>query len=460
MSLSSTLSLRAAIAILFFAAIGGNARAETIEIFPSAVASCDEEFVAVAKNLKPGDELVLHEGTYSQPCRRIIQVNGLPDRPVIIRAAENSRPIMTRAANARALNNLEIVNSSFLVVRGLHFRGGNTGVRITGGSHITIEDCEISETLNNGMLISGANADFLIVRRNHIHHTGLYRGGPTEGEGIYVGCHDRSCRVSRSLFEGNYIHHLRATSNGGNDGIEIKPASYGNIIRDNVIHDTNIGTRYPCIFVYGGGAEANIVEGNAVWNCGEGIQVVADAVIRNNIVANCGVAGITVAPHAANRRMENVTIVNNTIVGHPTCVHIRWGGGSSLIFANNAAYCAGGEAISATGLADKGVTLSANFVEGLLDGVKAGRGEFIVGGKVDANFVSPADFDFWPRPKSALIGVAARAFAPPSDFNNKPRGRPATDVGAYDAGKLSSNPGWKIVPGFKGGNALTGDGEK
>ena len=38
--------------------------------------------------------------------------------------------------------------------------------------------------------------------------------------------------------------------------------------------------------------------------------------------------------------------------------------------------------------------------------------------------------------------------------------RPATDVGAYDAGKLSSNPGWRIVPGLKRGNAMLGDGEK
>ena len=40
--------------------------------------------------------------------------------------------------------------------------------------------------------------------------------------------------------------------------------SYGNVIRDNVIHDANIGSQFPCIFVYGGGTAANIVEGDAV----------------------------------------------------------------------------------------------------------------------------------------------------------------------------------------------------
>jgi hypothetical protein len=55
-------------------------------------------------------------------------------------------------------------------------------------------------------------------------------------------------------------HHTRGTSSGGNDGIEVKYRSFGNTIRNNVIHDTINGTAYPCIFVYGGGAGVNIVE--------------------------------------------------------------------------------------------------------------------------------------------------------------------------------------------------------
>ena len=109
---------------------------------------------------------------------------------------------------------------------------------------------------------------------------------------MYVGCNNATCSVTNSVFENNYIHHLRATSDGGNDGIEIKVGSYGNIVRNNVIHDTTIGKRFPGIFVYGGGAPANVVEGNVIWNAGEAIQVVSDAVIRNNLILNSDV-GIT-----------------------------------------------------------------------------------------------------------------------------------------------------------------------
>src|SRR5687767_8594798 len=99
--------------------------AAVIEIFPAA-GSCNEEFENVANTLQPGDELVLRGGTYSQSCRRAITVNGTAAAPVIIRAAAGERPLLTRPAdNIDTQNNIEIVSSSHLMVRGLAFRGGS-----------------------------------------------------------------------------------------------------------------------------------------------------------------------------------------------------------------------------------------------------------------------------------------------------------------------------------------------
>ena len=407
MSLRSIFILKSGITALLLAAGISTARADTIEVRPSSSASCDEEWITAANQLKPGDELILHEGTYSQPCRRAIQLNGLPGKPILIRAAANARPIITRPANTNTKqNNLDIVDSSFLVIRGLRFQGGSIGVRIIASRHITIEDCEISETQNNALAVNRGNSDSLIIRRNHIHHTGLYPDGPTEGEGMYMGCHDASCRVTNSLFEGNYIHHLRGTSNGGNDGIEIKAGSYGNTVRDNVIHDTNIGTKYPCIFVYGGGKETNLVEGNVVWNCGEGIQVVADAVIRNNIIANSAHSGITLGPHAANTWAFNVSIINNTIVGHPTCISMRGQNTAKILLSNNALYCPAGAAIDAAGVNDSGVEFRANFVEGLVIGVKFRQGQFIPGGNISDDLHESG------RARLSGLGLNLRWWAP------------------------------------------------
>jgi len=234
-------------------------------------------------------------------------------------------------------------------------------------NHITFEDNEVYETGANALALNSGNSDSMVLRRNHIHHTGLDTSSSTTGEGMYLGCNDNTCRITNSLIEGNYIHHLRSTSSGGNDGIEVKVGSYGNVIRDNVIHDTTIGTRYPCIFVYGGGPGLNIVEGNAVWSCGEGIYAVADATVRNNIIFSSDV-GISSYPHVQVSQMRNLNIVNNTIYGNGECLYARWSSVTNAVLANNAIYCPGTTAVDASGFSNVQVVIRNNYIEGNLAG--------------------------------------------------------------------------------------------
>ncbi|MHC4463593.1 MAG: right-handed parallel beta-helix repeat-containing protein [Planctomycetota bacterium] len=426
--------------------VGDSRFGAAYEIYPATVDS-QEEFERIANSLKPGDELVLHGGVYSQNGRRAVTANGTATKQIIIRAAEGEKPLLTRPAdNIDKHNNIEFVDCSYLTIRGIRLKGGSSGVRFIRGHHITFEEGEIFETGNNALTMNSGNCDAFIIRRNHIHHTGLSTSGHTEGEGMYIGVHNGSRITTNTLVEGNYIHHLRSTSNGGNDGIEIKFGSYGNTIRDNVIHDTNIGRKYPGIFVYGGGKGINIVEGNVIWNAGEGIQVVSDAVVRNNIIFNCSATGITAAPHAAVPEMHNVKIINNTIVNHPRGVLIRWSKARNMIFSNNAVYCPGLTAIDASGIG--GATFSANYVAGGLKGARIDNSRFYDGGSISSTFVGHNRKDYWPRSGSALIGHANPDFAGKLDFNKTTR-KPPYDVGAYESEGHAKNPGWRVQKGFK-----------
>jgi len=418
----------------------------TFEIYPATVDS-QEEFETIANSLKPGDELLLYEGLYSQSARRAVTAKGSATKPIVIRAAKGEKPLLTRPAdNIDKYNNIEFIDCSYLIIRGIRFRGGSSGVRFIRGDHITFEECEIFETGNNALTMNSGNCDAFTIRRNHIHHTGLSKSGSTEGEGMYIGVHNGSYITTNTLVEGNYIHHLRGTSNGGNDGIEIKFGSYGNIVRDNVIHDTNIGRRYPGIFVYGGGKGTNIVEGNVIWNAGEGIQVVSDAIIRNNIIFNCSITGITAAPHAAVPHVRNVKIVNNTIVNHPKGVQIRWSKASKMVFANNAIYCPKSTAIDAHRIGN--AIFSANYVKGRLVGVKTDGSRFCDGGTIYEAFVEPDKKNYWPKPSSVLINNASPDFTQKQDFNHTTR-KPPFDVGAYESERYVKNPGWQVQMGFK-----------
>ncbi len=76
----------------------------TQEIHPAA-AGQDEEFERIANALKPGDELVVHSGVYSQTGRRSITVEGTPEHPIVIRGGPGPAPLLTRPADNRDRHN-------------------------------------------------------------------------------------------------------------------------------------------------------------------------------------------------------------------------------------------------------------------------------------------------------------------------------------------------------------------
>lgn len=420
------LPVRAALSLLaLYSATPG-----AVEVGPG-----DDLRAAIAA-LGPGGELVLRGGTYPFSTGFRITVNGTAAAPVVIRAKAGERPLIQQSNGGQ--NILEISGSSHLVLRGIAFTGGSHGVRLMSSSDVTIEECEIYETGDVALSAnSGGTYQRLRLLRNHIHHTN------GTGEGMYLGCNTDGCRVANSLIEGNYIHHTnRATVEQG-DGIELKEGSYGNVIRDNVIHDTN----YPGIITYStvGNGPANVIEGNVVWRTNDNaMQVAADAIIRNNIVL-----GSPVAFQAHERGSPaNIQFVHNTVISNGDGVNVRNVTGSVLI-ANNAVYAQGGTAIrlisGSTGL----VTLAGNVGQG---GLSGGSGGYVNGNGIAADFVAAhfngaPPIDVFPKPGSALIGAAAPAHVPAVDFNGTSRTGSA-DAGAYRF-NAAGNPGWRIAAGFK-----------
>jgi hypothetical protein len=294
---------------------------------------------------------------------------------------------------------VEIRGSSHLVIRGIEFTGGSHGIRLMDSDYVTIEDCEIYETGDVAISAnSGGTYEGLRIIRNHIHHTN------GTGEGMYLGCNNDACRVANSLIEGNYVHHTNRSTVEQGDGIEIKGGSYGNIVRDDVIHDT----KYPGILVYGtaGNGSANIIERNVIWNVGD-----------------------------------------NTVISAGNAVDVRDVTGPVLI-ANNAIY-AQGTALSLISGDLAQVQLAGNVGEGRLSGASSGysNGNGIVSDMVDGNYSGSPPIDPFPVPGSALIGAGDENHIVTDDFNGAPRDG-AADVGAYTF-REAGNPGWAISEAFK-----------
>ena len=395
----------------------------------------DDIRVAIAA-LQPGDELVLHGGTYALDGQFRITVNGTANAPVVIRAADGEVPLITQATANH--NILEVLESSYLVLRGIEFTGGSHGIRLMDSDYVTIDGCHVHDTGDVAISAnSGGTYTGLKIINNHIHDTNF------TGEGMYLGCNNDGCRVEDSLIEGNYIHHTNGPTIEQGDGIEIKEGSSGNIVRHNVIHDTN----YPGILVYStrGNGPANLIDGNIIWNTNDyAIQAAADVVIRNNIILSSSVG---FQQHQSGSP-SNIEFVHNTLVVQGSAVNVRNVSGPVTI-ANNAIYSESGNAIRLISGDTSQVVLSGNVGVGGLSGGSGGYvdGSGIAADFVNANYDAVLPMDLFPAVRSSLIGAADPAYSGSLDFNGTRRSLLPT-AGAY-AFLPNGNRGWQINTAFK-----------
>ncbi len=408
--------------------------AATTEIGPG------DDFRTAMQTLHAGDTLLLDGGTYNLTSYFELDLFGTAALPIVIKAAAGQHPIVNYVGTSQ--NIININNSTFLTLDGIEFTGGSRGLRFDGGSDITVQNCIVHGTDANAI---AANDDGENYARFTFVHNEIYDTGDT-GEGFYLGCNGDACRIHDSLVANNYIHDLQGTDPSyQGDGIEIKQGSYANIVRDNVIRDVN----YPGITMYdvNGNGAPNLIERNIVWNSNDsGIQITADAIVRNNIVLGAA-NNAFFSNNIDGGSAANLTIVNNTFL-MPGGDGIRLNSVSGTVtIANNAIYAPTGYAIRASGTLT-GLSVVANAGQGALSGVSTG---FVGTGNVATDFFGASLSGVPPQnliPKGALLaGAASATYLPFDDFDGYSRAAHA-DIGAYRA-NASGTPGWTIAPAFK-----------
>ncbi|MCB9596474.1 MAG: right-handed parallel beta-helix repeat-containing protein [Sandaracinaceae bacterium] len=392
-----------------------------------------DDVEAALNALSPGDEVILEDGLYVIDERFYVNVAGTAAMPIVIRAADGARPHFRQDSG----QNIWDLDARFTVIRGLEFSGGSAGLRVQSAEDLTIEDCEIHDTGDVGLRMNDGGQTYLRVQilRNHIHDTS------GTGEGMYLGCNGDACRLADALIQGNYVHD---TDNGveQGDGIELKEGSYGCVIADNVVHDTN----YPCILGYTtlGNGPPNLVERNVVWACGDaGIQWAADATIRNNVVLRGGGnGGMAFQPHAAGDP-QNLVIVHNTVVAPEADAISLRGVAGSVIVANNAVYSQSGRAIFVRDPHPM-LVITGNVGEGDTQGFSGGfTASSMATDLTAASYSGTIPNDVFPRAGGGLIASGDPTHVPVDDFNRTDR-MGVADVGAYAFGD-GTNPGWTFA---------------
>lgn len=402
----------------------------TREVFYNPSLTPDQNGAAlrsVLTTLPAGSRVVIHAGTYSVDSYFVITAQGTASQPVVIEGAPGQKVSITRKDALQNVINLD--NSQYLLIRNLDVYGGSTGLKLQTVSNFMLYDSKIHHVMGVGVAANSKNTSELYLVDNEISYTGGH------GEGFYLGSHDGVFKTNNSFVVGNYLHHLASDTAAQGDGIEIKDGSYANVVKYNFIE----GTKYPGITVYRTGrgvADRNIIEENVVINSIDaGIQVTADAVVRNNLVIGKSTAFVS-KPFTTNP--VNLVVSNNTFLGGATTIRLTNWLTTDLAFANNAIHSPTGQFYSSSRTGRAVATgninvsnLATSFTNLKLDGT-ALNARPIIG--------------------SVVIGKASSNYLPSGDLNGDTR-ITKMDTGAVDFAGDSMTVSRTLSTKSSGGNA-------
>lgn len=279
------------------------------EVFPG------QDYREFIPNLKPGDELILHEGVYEGALN--IKVSGHPDNPIRIRGygKGEQRPVLLYEGDTA---NLWEIHGDFIEVSFLEFRPVSINVQAIRigdikreeSRGIIIRDCIFRECGGECITANNSNINYQDIRILNNRFLGV------QATSVYIGQHFGKSPVTGFIFEDNFIDGTRISrDNIVGYGIELKLNVKGGIIRNNLI----INTKGPGIMVYGAEdgifSDANIVEGNIVVGSRNWAGIVAGAgpsILKNNVVLGCLTGGLLVYDYNGWGLMHDIIVSDNT----------------------------------------------------------------------------------------------------------------------------------------------------
>jgi len=397
-------------------------------------------YLTLLRRLTAGDTLLLESGNYDDPNDvpglPIFNLNGKPDRPIVITGYENRpRPIFLGRSTH---NTVRFNNASYVTIRHLEIDGrnlGGDGVNAQGLSHhITFEHITIRGVGDDQQVVgisTKATAWDWVIRHVTIIDAGT---------GMYFGQSDGSAPFLNGLIEYNLImntlgYNMQIKHQIGRPNLPGIPQNSATIIRHNVFSKAQNGaggaSARPNVLVghwplSGPGAnDVYQIYGNFFYqNPTEALfQGEGNIALYNNLLVNHAGDAIHIQPH--NDIPKMIRVFTNTVVANGTGIQIVGGAAAhQQKVIGNACF-----ALTPIQAADQ--------QDNLIDAYQAASNYLV------NPTASPNMLDLYPRPgklKGTPIGInAIEAFQNwDRDFNGAKHDQ--TFRGAY-AGE-GQNPGW------------------
>ena len=378
---------------------------------------------AMSANLKPGDEVVVKPGTYTEAIN--IDKDGSAAGNITLRSEVPGGALIRPPSGS---HNAISVNANYVVVDGFDIRGGNgDGIEANNVHHIQILNNKVHDAGESGIQFN--QSDFIRIEGNETYNNA--GSGWFSGISIYENRNitgDTSTTGYRTIVKNNISHDNVTKAGAHTDG-------NGIIIDD--FQSTQASGHPNYTF-------KTLVEGNLVYeNGGKGIQVTwSDSVtVANNTAYHnnqdpqntCTWRG-----ELSNSTSNNNTWVNNIAVADPslnknnTAIDNTSTGGanSNVVWANNITY--NGTAGQASVKTDGG-----NAMPSTANGNQLG---------IDPKFLGAASGNFHVGSGSAAIDHGTTKYGVDTvDLDGHARVVGTVDVGAYESGS-SAAPGTPTTP--------------
>lgn len=265
---------------------------------------------------EPGDTLEIRGGVYYELVNRFTH-SGTPDRWITIRSRRGERAVIDGNGQWTVI---QFHGKSYYHFQGLEIRNGIwSGFNGTSYHHCIISDCIIhqigpSSGTAVGIYVSTQPGSLDSSTHNLILNNTIY---DCAGEGIYVGndadaCPPLGAPCSRNIVRGNTIYRCE-------EGIDVKFGSRFNRIVNNRIFNGTGGEYSAGILVY----EHTEIDSNTVYqnsNHGIAVQGNQNRLLRNVVYDNGGM-GIFITGYEShwNAMMDSGDdnlILHNTVVGN------------------------------------------------------------------------------------------------------------------------------------------------
>jgi len=303
----------------------------------------------ILESLKPGDTLVLQEGTYEAGLP-VIDLHGTADMPIVITGPEKGKGVAILTGRP-CCNTVQIKNSSYVEIKNLRIDGKNIawidGVNARGVTHhITIADLHIVghgyDKSTVGISTKGPAWNW-VIRGNIIDGagTGMYLGDSTGSEPFVAGLIERNL-VINTIGYNLQIKHQKSRP----PGIGMPETDSRTIIRDNVFSKGENSSRgemsRPNLLVghfpLSGPGVNDIYEiyGNFFYqNPSEALfQGEGNIAFYGNLLVNDHGDAVNIQPH--NDVPRNIHVFRNTIVARDSGIRVTGGapGFPQKVFAN------------------------------------------------------------------------------------------------------------------------------